>query len=88
MAFATVFLTVLRMFQFVSYLYTAFAFIKYNVLPTMRLTADVTKTWFSSRHPTVNLPGRTDENRFHSKLITLVEGVGPFHPRYRRDDVV
>jgi hypothetical protein len=88
MAFSTIFLTMLRMCQFVSYVYTAFAFAKYNVLPTMRLWSDLAKTRFQSRNPAVNWPGRTEDNKYQSKLISPHEGVGPFHPRYRRDDIV
>lgn len=88
MAIGTFFLATLRIFQFVSYLYTAFAFLKYNVLPSMRLASEMAKVKFSSRHPGVNWPGRTTENRLQSKLITPVEGTGPFAPRYRGDHIV
>lgn len=81
-------MTTLRIFQLISYVYTAFAFVKYNVLPTMRLTADIAKTRFQQKNPGVNWPGRTPETRYQSKLISPQEGVGPFHPRYRRDDLV
>jgi len=88
MGIGIVFTTVFRIFQFISYLYTAFAFIKYNVLPSMRLASELAKVKFSSRHPDVNWPGRSRENRLQSKLITPVEGLGPFAPRYRGDHVV
>jgi len=88
MSLSTVFLTMLRMCQFVSYVYTAFAFVKHSVLPTMRLTSDLAKTRFAAKNPSVNWPGRTDENRYQSKLVSPQEGVGPFQPRYRRDDLV
>jgi len=89
MAVGVFLLNALRIFQIISYVYTAFAFVKYNVLPTMRLTAELAKMRFSSKYPGVNWPGRTPETRYHSKLISPAqEGVGPFHPLRRRDDLV
>lgn len=88
MAVGTVFLTIFRLFQFVSYLFTAFAFVKHTVLPAMRLSAEVAKTTFSSRHPAVHWPGRTSENKYQSRLVTPVDGVGPFAPRYRVGQMV
>lgn len=88
MALTSVFVTIFRLFQFVSYVFTAFAFIKYNVLPVMRLGSDVAKARFATRHPEVHWPGRNASNALQSRLVTPVEAVGPLAPRFRNGEAV
>lgn len=83
-----IFEVLFKVFQFASYALAAFTFFKYYVLPTTRLVSSLTSSVFLTRHPEARWPGRTADNPRSSRLVTPVEGIGPFAPRYRNDHIV
>lgn len=87
MSIGVVFVTILRVCQFVSYIFTAFHFMKSSVLPALKLSSEFVKTSFQTRRPEVHWFGR-GPGQDHHTIVTPVEGLPPFTPRYRRGEYV
>jgi len=51
-----------KLVQFFSYTLAAYSFLKYYVLPFVRLVREYLSEFFAVRHPQVQWPGRRDDN--------------------------